>query len=246
MLAVLCVSGVLLGGRVEAAELSTVLARHVDSAGRVDYAAAAGDAELEAVVAALATASEPAEGPARMAFWINAYNVLTVDLVADHWPLSSIRDLDEGNPWDARKFNVVGRQVTLNDIEHRILRPMGDARIHAAVNCASLGCPPLAPTPFTAAGLDAQLDAASARWASSTGVQIDKAKSTVALNKIFDWYGDDFAPGATGDVPGVEGKQDAALQYLAAHLPDDAAAWLMAGGYSVSWAAYSWQVNAQK
>lgn len=244
MFAVL-VGGLLLGGAADAAELSAVLARHVDGSGKVDYAAASADEELEAVVSALATAAEPSDKAAKMAFWINAYNVLTVDLVADHWPLASIRDLDEGNPWDARKFKVAGREVTLNDIEHRILRPLGDARIHAAVNCASLGCPPLATTPFTAAGLDQELDAASARWASTTGIRIDKDNNTVALNKIFDWYGDDFAPGAKGDVPGVEGKQDAAIQYLARHLPEATSAWLLAGGYTVSWAGYSWRVNGK-
>lgn len=235
----------LAGSGAQAAELGTVFSRHVDARGRVDYAAAAADEELEAVVAALATAPEPTDPAAKMAFWINAYNVLTVDLVADHWPLGSIRDLDDGKPWDTRRFQVAGREVTLNDIEHRILRPMGDPRVHAAVNCASLGCPPLAVAPFTAGGLDAELDQASERWATTTGVQIDKAARTVKLNRIFDWYGDDFAPGATADVPGVEGKQDAAVQFLVKHLPASEATWLMAGGYTTSWAGYSWRVNQQ-
>lgn len=246
MFAAVLVSGLLFIPCAEAAELSVVLARHVDGSGRVDYAAAAADEELEALVTALATASEPSDPAPKMAFWLNAYNVLTVDLVADHWPLASIRDLDDGNPWDARKFSVAGREVTLNDIEHRILRPLGDARIHAAVNCASMGCPPLSPTPFTGAGLDAELNGASARWASSTGIVVNQEEGTVALNKIFDWYGDDFVPGAKGDVPGVEGKQDAAIQFLAGHLSQATADWLMAGGYTVSWADYSWRVNAKK
>jgi len=229
----------------QAADVGAVFARHVDGAGRVDYAAAAADDELEAVVKALETATEPTERAAKMAFWINAYNVLTVDLVADSWPLGSIRDLDGGNPWDARTFTVAGKQVTLNDIEHKILRPMGDPRIHAAVNCASLGCPPLLAKPFTAAGLDSELDAASRTWATTTGVHIDQAANTVALNKIFDWYGDDFKKDAAADVPGVEGKADAAVQFLAKYLPESEASWLMAGGYTTSWAGYSWRVNAK-
>ena len=235
----------LVGGSAAAADLSAVLSRHVDDRGRVAYEAAAGDDALEAVVAGLSGAVEPVDRAEKMAFWINAYNVLTVDLVADHWPLESIRDLDEGNPWDARRFTVAGQSVTLNDIEHRILRPMGDPRIHAAVSCASLGCPPLAMTPFTAAGLDAELDAASRRWAKTTGVRIDRAKGTVALNRIFDWYGQDFVATATADVPGIEGKKDAAVQFLVRFLPKEEAAWLMAGGYRVSWADYSWMVNAR-
>ena len=233
------------GLTAQAADLSTVLHRHVDEAGRVAYSAAATDEELEAVVTALATAAVPADRAGKMAFWINAYNVLTVDLVADHWPLESIRDLDGGNPWDARTFTVAGKSVTLNDIEHKILRPMGDPRIHAAVNCASLGCPPLATTAFTATGLDAELDAASRRWAQSTGATIDRKTGVVSLSKIFDWYGDDFVAGATGDIPGVDGKRDAALQFLARHLPTEDASWVMTGGYSVRWAPYSWKVNAR-
>lgn len=230
---------------VYAADLSAVLSRHVNNRGQVDYAAARDDAELEAVVAALATATEPSGRAEKMAFWINAYNVLTVDLVADNWPLSSIRDLDGGNPWDTRKFTVAGRTVTLNDIEHKILRPMGDPRIHAAVNCASAGCPPLSPTPFTGAGLDSQLDHASARWAATTGLSIDRSAGTVKLNQIFDWYGADFEATAKGDIPGVEGKQDAAIWYLSGHVSEADAAWLRAGGYTVSWAPYSWAANAQ-
>jgi len=229
----------------EAADLSVVLGQHVDEGGRVAYGAASGDAALEAVVAGLAGVAEPVDRAEKMAFWINAYNVLTVDLVADHWPLESIRDLDNGNPWDARRFTVAGKSVTLNDIEHRILRPMGDPRIHAAVNCASLGCPPLATTPFTAAGLDAELDAASRRWVQTTAVSIDQTKGTVSLSRIFDWYGKDFLATATADVPGIEGKKDAALQFVARYLPKEEAAWLMAGGYAVSWAEYSWVVNAR-
>ncbi len=241
MLGWILVTGVV----VQAGELSNVFARHVDDAGRVAYDAASTDAELEAVVSALSTAEEPAGRAEKMAFWINAYNVLTVDLVADHWPLESIRDLDGGNPWDKRLFTVAGQTVTLNHIEHKILRPMGEPRIHAAVNCASLGCPPLAGTVFTGSGLEAELTAASRRWAESTGVRIDRTAGTVSLNKIFDWYGEDFAAGATADVPGIDGKRDAAIQFLARHLPADDAAWLMAGGYSVTWAPYSWRVNTQ-
>jgi len=232
-------------GSAQAGELHEVLARHVDAAGRVNYAAASADPELEDVVAALAEASEPTDDRARKAFWINAYNILTVDLVADHWPLASIRDLDGGNPWDARRFRVAGRSVTLNDIEHRILRPMGDPRIHAAVNCASEGCPPLSSTPFSPEGIEAELDRACAAWARTTAVTLHRAEGTVLLSKIFDWYGEDFAAGAVGHIPGLKGKPDAAVQFLAGYLPETERSWLLAGGYRTRWADYSWKVNQQ-
>ena len=214
------------------APLQQTLTAYVDGSGRVNYAAVHETGALDGYLTALASAAEPAAGPARMAFWINAYNALTIDMMADNWPIASIRDLDNGNPWDARTFTVAGRQVTLNDIEHKILRPMGDPRIHAAVNCASRGCPPLPASAFTAAALDAQLTAASRRWITTNGVRIDANANTVKLNQIFDWYGDDFVPGANGDIPGVDGKQEAALLFAAGLLAEDQAAWLRAGGYN--------------
>ena len=124
---------------VDVASWQAVLDAHVDTASDVDYAGVKADPRLETYVAGLATASEPEGKEAQLAFWMNAYNALTVDLVTDEWPLASIRDLDGGNPWRKRTFTVAGRSVTLDDIEHRILRPLGDPRIHAGVNCASRG-----------------------------------------------------------------------------------------------------------
>lgn len=221
-----------------------VLDQHL-SGGRVDYAAIKAAGALDGYLAALASAPEPAGRAEQMAFWINAYNALTLDLVADAWPLASIRDLDGGNPWDARSFSVAGRSVTLNAIEHEILRPMGDARIHAAVNCASVGCPPLHGRAFTAANLDAELTAASRAWMKTNGVRVDRAGGAVTLSKIFDWYGDDFVPRADTDVPGIDGKQEAAIDFAADHLPEDTAAWLRQGGYSVAYHGYDWKVNGK-
>lgn len=222
-----------------------VLDAHLDSSSNVDYAAAKDDAGLEAYVASLATAPAPSGQAEKLAFWMNAYNALTVDLIADEWPVGSIRDLDNGDPWGKRRFTVAGRDVTLNDIEHGILRPLGDARIHAGVNCASRGCPPLHRTAFTAANVAAELDAASGHWAGTTGASLDRAGGKVLLNKIFDWYGDDFRKGEVLDLPGVEGKREAALVFLMPYLPEADRAWLKAGGYAVEWRPYSWSVNAQ-
>jgi hypothetical protein len=76
-------------------------------------------------------------------------------------------------------------------------------------------------------------------------VHIDRATRTVSLSRIFDWYGQDFVATATADVPGIKGKRDASVQFVAGYLPKEEAAWLMAGGYAVSWAEYSWKVNAR-
>jgi len=225
--------------------LQQALTAHVSSRGSVDYAGLKASGALDGYLEQLATAPEPAGRDEKMAFWINAYNALTLDLIADNYPLSSIRDLDGGDPWGTRRFPVAGREVTLNDIEHSILRPMGDARIHAAVNCASRGCPPLASTAFTGSGLDRQLDDVARRWIRTNGVTIDSSAGTVGLSKIFEWYGDDFL-GAYGgtDIPGVDGKQEAALNFAARYLPDQAT-WIQQGGYTVTFSDYSWALNKQ-
>jgi hypothetical protein len=222
-----------------------VLSASVDSRGNVNYAAVHAAGVLDGYLAGLAQATEPSARAEKMAFWINAYNALTVDLVADNWPLRSIRDLDGGDPWGTRSFTVAGRQVTLNDIEHKILRPMGDARIHAAVNCASRGCPPLARQAFTGAALDAQLDAVAQSWVRGSGARVDPATGTVTLSRIFEWYGEDFvASYGLPDVPGIAGKQEAAANFVARYWPDQAA-YLHGGGYTVAYSTYDWSVNAQ-
>lgn len=230
---------------VDPAPWQRVLDAHVDAAGNVDYAAVKAAGAVDGYLTSLAAAPAPAGKEARLAFWMNAYNALTVDLIADEWPLASIMDLDGGKVWDTRKFTVAGQQVTLNDIEHKILRPLGDARIHAGVNCASKGCPPLHPKAFTSANVDAELDAASKRWAATTGLRIDRGAGKVQVNQIFDWYGDDFLELTVTDVPGIDGKQEAAVSFLAGHVSAEDAEYLRKGGYAVDWRPYSWKVNAR-
>jgi len=139
--------------------------------------------------------------PEQEAFWINLYNALTVRVVLEHYPVRSIRDIRlggsfaallGGGPWDAKLLAVEGERVSLNDIEHRILRPIWrDNRIHYAVNCASVGCPNLAPEPYTAANTDALLDTGARAYVNHPrGVSL--ADGTLTLSSIYDWYRADF------------------------------------------------------
>jgi len=222
---------------------NTSLQAHVTPAG-VDYAAL-GPTGLDAYLKTLETADVAAMSrDEQMAFWINAYNALTLDLIAENPGISSIRDLDNGSPWTARRFPVAGKSLTLDAIEHQILRPMGDARIHAAINCASAGCPPLVNTAFTAEQLDAQLEAASRSWVNTNAVRVED--DVVYLSAIFDWFGDDFVPtyGASlHDVPGVEGKLEAGVNFVAQHSEPAQAERLRAGGFDVRIADYDWSLN---
>ncbi len=134
----------------------------------------------------------------QMAYWINLYNALTVDVVLQHYPVNSIRDIDispgwfSSGPWDKTLITVEGKKLTLNDIEHRILRPIWkDPRIHFAVNCASVGCPNLAAKPYTADRLDQMLNKAARRYVNDPrGVTIKENR--LIVSSIFSWYQSDF------------------------------------------------------
>lgn len=134
----------------------------------------------------------------QFAYWLNLYNALTVRVVLDNPDKGSIRRMGKGlfsfGPWDDKLISVAGEPVTLNDIEHRILRPIWrDHRIHYAVNCASLSCPNLSEVAFTAANLEAQLAQAERAYVThERGVSLADGK--LVLSSIYDWYLDDFAP----------------------------------------------------
>jgi hypothetical protein len=134
----------------------------------------------------------------QMAYWINFYNALTVEVILEHYPVASIRRINISpgfftrGPWDAPLAEVEGEPLTLNDIEHRILRPIWqDPHIHYAVNCASIGCPNLQPRAFTAANLEDMLQAAAREFINHPrGVQFDGKR--LRLSSIFDWFSEDF------------------------------------------------------
>src|SRR5262245_14756345 len=155
---------------------------------RVDYPAIAASADWRQLVAGLADADLGVlhTREEQLAFWINAYNILAIDLVAQHYPVASIRDIGWlWRPvWKRPAGRVGGRTVTLDEIEHETVRPFGDPRTHAVVVCASTSCPALPREPLAADRLDAQLDAAMRRWMADPGkgLQIDRAAQTVRLS----------------------------------------------------------------
>lgn len=136
--------------------------------------------------------------PEQRAFWINLYNALTVQVVLDHYPVDSIRDIDVSpglfadGPWGKKLVIVEDEALSLDDIEHRILRPIWrDPRLHYALNCAALGCPNLQPVAFTAANADGLLDAAARAYVNHPrGVRVDG--ETLHLSKLYSWYAEDF------------------------------------------------------
>lgn len=132
----------------------------------------------------------------QLAFLINLYNAATLQLIADHYPVKSIKDI--GNlfkgPWDQPMVPMFGTKITLNALEHEIIRKQyNEPRIHMALVCAAKGCPPLRSEAYAAEKLDAQLDDQSRIYLTSpAGLVIDRAKKEAKISSIFKWYGGDF------------------------------------------------------
>lgn len=224
------------------AALSELLARYVDARGRVDYARwkaePADTAALHDYLAALGTADADAPAPrgAVLAFWINAYNALTLAAVLHLYPTASLRDhaarVFGFNVWKDVKLHVGARLLSLDDIEHGILRLMGEPRIHFALVCASNGCPVLPRTAFSAAELDAELEQnARAFFARPESLRADPAARRVALSELLKWYGADFA--------GTAAEQLAALRRF---FPEGDWSWLD-GDVRVEFLPYDWSLN---
>ncbi|MFP4508521.1 MAG: DUF547 domain-containing protein [Spirochaetaceae bacterium] len=134
----------------------------------------------------------------QIAYWLNLYNAVTVELILEHYPVDSIRDITisgsafNRHPWDAVLVEVEGEDLTLNDIEHRIIRPIWqDPRIHYAVNCASIGCPNLQPEPFTGANYRDLFDIAAGEYINHPrGARFEGNR--LHLSEIFNWYSEDW------------------------------------------------------
>ena len=171
----------------------------------------------------------------QLAYWINLYNAVTVQVILDHPGVRSIRDIKSGlfsvGPWQLPLARVDGQSLSLDAIEHRIVRPLfRDRRVHFALNCASLGCPDLAARAFTGATIDADLAAAQRTFLAHPRAIRFSADSLV-LSSLFDWYREDFAAAETG-----------VIKYLAANAPAATAARLQAFRGTISY-AYDWSLN---
>ena len=196
-----------------------LLRRYVDAQGLVDYASWKRQdvAALDAYLNELSTGSRtlPAPREARLAFWINAYNAVTIRGILREYPTTSIRNhtarLVGYNIWKDLLLHVDGAQHSLDAIEHDVLRPMGEPRIHFAIVCASIGCPKLLNRAYRPEALESQLQAnAKAFFASPKHFQVEQR--SVRLSPILDWFAQDFGR-----------DQTAQLRTIAPLLPTDTA-----------------------
>ena len=171
----------------------------------------------------------------QFAYWINLYNALTVQVILDHYPVNSIRDISfsllSRGPWSQPLTTVEGFDLSLDDIEHQILRPIfKDSRIHYAVNCASVSCPNLQTDAFTRDNLELLLDRGARQYVNhSRGVSI--VDDQIVLSTIYDWYASDF-----GD------SESEILAHLKQYADDDLKVRLE-GKDQISSYVYDWTLN---
>ena len=229
---------------IDHAAWTTFIERHrrmgPDGVARLDYGGVDGDGRelLRGYIDRLAATDIASfSRPVQRAYWINLYNALTVATVLDHYPVESIRDIDispgwfSNGPWDAKLVEVNGVELSLNDIEHRILRPIWeDPRIHYAVNCASIGCPNLQPVAFTAANGERLLDAGAHAYVNHPrGVEVEG--EDLIVSSIYHWFQADFG-----------GTERGVLEHLKRHADEPLRAVLMIyEGYDDH--HYDWSLN---
>lgn len=178
----------------------------------------------------------------QFAFYVNAYNAYTIKLILERYPkLKSIREF-KPDPWEQVNWNVAGETLSLNQIEHEKLRPVfKDPRIHFAVNCASIGCPPLRAEAYTAEKLEEQLEAATkSSLTSDKYAKVKKGK--LYLSSLLDWYGKDFTN------PEYKGHAESVAEYVAQYANEDVAKLVADKGAKtpVRFMSYDWNLNKQK
>jgi len=225
---------------------TAILAAHVDD-GRVDYAGLqrGAHAELTAYLQALSsvcrTTYETWSDAQQLAFWINAYNAFTIRLILDNYPLESIRDIgflpgaafrSEFIPFE----KLEGDEISLNHIEHDVLRAhFNEPRIHFALVCASVSCPPLRSEAYSAAELGRQLDDQARNFlADPTKNSYDAAGRTLYLSSIFEWFEEDF-----------ENSAGSVKAFVARYLVGEAAAAALRDETEVEHLPYDWGLNGQ-
>ncbi|MBM3564808.1 MAG: DUF547 domain-containing protein [Alphaproteobacteria bacterium] len=232
---------------IDHSDWDALLARYnsaaADGSRRFDYAAVAAEdrRRLDVYVERLAAAPVATLGrDQQRAFWINLYNALTVRTVLDRWPVASVREISISpglfsvGPWGKKLIAVEGESLSLDDIEHRILRPIWkDARVHYALNCAAVGCPDLQPVAFTAANTEMLLERAAGTFVNHPrGARIESG-GKLRVSSIYVWFRDDFG----------DGSDAAVIAHLARYAEADLKARL-AGALRIDDHGYDWAINA--
>jgi hypothetical protein len=244
---------------------ATELRTYVDGEGKVNYRGLKTHRmKLDSFAAMMSElqpeAFEKWKDQDKIAFWINAYNALTLTAILNNYPIKasffrSLRFSDNSirqipGVWDELKFSVMDQSITLDGIEHDILRKKYDEpRIHMALVCAAMGCPPLRSEPYTGEQLDTQLNDQTTRFLSNPKkFRIDRKNRTVYLSPIFKWFGIDFVKkfGTEKEFSEFPESQRAVLNFITGFVKPEDKAYLEKGGYSIEYLTYDWSLNEQK
>ena len=222
---------------IDHATWDTLLGKYVDARGLVAYAKWKADAaDLKALddylarfAAAPATA---AKGDEEIAAFINVYNAITIRWILTNYPTESIRTLD--NSWSKARWTVGGRTVSLDEIEHKNLRPLYGWKVHATIVCAARSCPPLQNTAFTAANVAALTERAYRAWLARSDLnRFDPVAKRAEVSSIFKWFKDDF--NGAGEI----------LRLLAQWGPDKFKSFFQQGDFKIDYMDYHWGLNDQ-
>jgi hypothetical protein len=176
---------------------NNLLQKHVNNSGEVNYKAIKSNQQLLQASLDEFSKTQPKDSWSeneRLAYWINAYNAFTIKLIVDNYPIKSIKDIK--NPWD-KQFIPMGKiLMSLNKIEHDILRKMSEPRIHFAIVCASVSCPNLLNEAYFPSKLDLQLTVATEEFLSDK-TKNNLSQDEIKLSKIFKWFSEDFTQNGT-------------------------------------------------
>jgi len=203
-----------------------ILQKYVSDNGAVNYKYLKNNKSAFESYLKLLSASAPNEDCSvdiKKAYWINVYNAFTVQLIIENYPLKSIKDLRR--PWDQSFIEIGGEKITLNTIEHKILRPMGDPRIHFAIVCASQSCPKLLNHAYEPSTLEDQLKNVTTVFINDP-LKNNINKSSVKISKIFKWFKTDFP------------KSEAFIAFL-----NNYSALKIAAQADIDYLNYSWSLN---
>lgn len=246
-------------------DYAAVLKDHVDDKGMVNYKnLKAAPQRLNTLITAMSKVDQKSyerwNKEEKIALWLNAYNAFTLKALINNYPIkssffrsriypkNSIRQIP--GVWSKIKFNVMGRDLTLGHIEHEILRKkFNEPRIHMAMVCAAMGCPPLLNKPYIAQRLNEQLDERSRRFlANPAKFRIDRTAGVVYLSPIFKWFKGDFVNKYAPDKNiSNHGKEvSAVLNFIASHLEKPDREYLLAGNFKIKYLKYDWSLNEQQ
>ncbi|MHC4242899.1 MAG: DUF547 domain-containing protein [Planctomycetota bacterium] len=246
-------------------DYAAVLKDHVDDKGMVDYKKLkAAPQRLNTLITAMSKVDQKSyerwNKEEKIALWLNAYNAFTLKALIDNYPIkssffrsriypkNSIRQIP--GVWNKIKFNVMGRDLTLGHIEHEILRKkFNEPRIHMAIVCAAMGCPPLLNKPYTGQRLNEQLDERSRRFITNPAkFKIDRNAGVVYLSPIFKWFKGDFVNKYAPDKNiSNNGKEvSAVLNFIAGRLEKPDREYLLAGDFKIKYLKYDWSLNEQQ